>query len=179
MEKAVNNLNIKDVAKYIGLSLTTKGLSVSPLKLQKLLYYAQSWFMVLYGRENQLFADVPQAWVNGPVYPVIFYEYKDRTANMCDHLSASDFYDGEPEDGMRLYAGILGLDGDMTESMESIITNYGARTQNELIFLTHSEAPWAEARAGFAPYERSQKEISLDRMAEYYRERYERNRKKA
>lgn len=66
-----NIYDIKMVARYIALSLLTKQMTVSPLKLQKLLYYAQAWSMVFFGRQRQLFADVPQAWVNGPVYPTI------------------------------------------------------------------------------------------------------------
>ena len=42
--------DIKDIARYVGLSLIAKGLTVSPLKLQKLLYYVQSWYMVFNGR---------------------------------------------------------------------------------------------------------------------------------
>ena len=38
--------DIKLVARYIALSLLTKQMTVSPLKLQKLLYYAQAWSMV-------------------------------------------------------------------------------------------------------------------------------------
>ncbi len=41
--------DIKDIARYVGLSLIAKGLTVSPLKLQKLLYYVQSWYMVSAG----------------------------------------------------------------------------------------------------------------------------------
>ncbi len=173
-----NNLDIKDVAKYIGLSLTTKGLSVSPLKLQKMLYYTQSWFMVFYGRDYSLFPDVPQAWVNGPVYPVIFNEYKDKTDNMCDHLQSSDFYEGIPEEGLHIYTDKLQFDKEQIELIESIIVIYGAKTQNELILLTHSESPWADAREGLAPFERSQKEITLDSMYKYYRARYDKNRDK-
>ena len=69
--------DIKDIARYVGLSLIAKGLTVSPLKLQKLLYYVQSWYMVFNGRQNTLFAQAPQAWVNGPVYPDIYYQYRD------------------------------------------------------------------------------------------------------
>ena len=81
--------DIKLVARYIALSLLTKQMTVSPLKLQKLLYYAQAWSMVFFGRQRHLFADVPQAWVNGPVYPVIYNIWKDK--NMCDHLLPEDF----------------------------------------------------------------------------------------
>lgn len=171
-----NNLDIKDVAIYVGLSSISKGLSISPLKLQKLLYYIQSWFMVYYGRENTLFADVPQAWVNGPVYPVIYYEYKDKAANMCDHLTTKAFYPGDTLVGLSEYAAKLNLDTDRMEFIESVIMLYGKQSQNQLIFLTHCEQPWAEARVGLAPYERSDKEISLDLMYSYYSERHNRNR---
>ncbi len=40
--------DINLVARYIALSLLTKQMTVSPLKLQKLLYYSQAWSMVLY-----------------------------------------------------------------------------------------------------------------------------------
>ena len=40
---------------------------------------------------NTLFTENPQAWVNGPVYPDIFLEYKDKTNDMCEHLHAKDF----------------------------------------------------------------------------------------
>ena len=78
----VQMVNIEDFTKYIGLSLHSKGFSVSPLKLQKLLYYTQAWHMVFFGRENTLFVNVPQAWVNGPVYPVIYDAYKDKVSGM-------------------------------------------------------------------------------------------------
>ena len=47
--------DIKKVARYIALSLLTKQMTVSPLKLQKLLYYAQAWSMVsLVAKDNCL-----------------------------------------------------------------------------------------------------------------------------
>lgn len=175
----IQQRDIHDVARYIGLSLITKGMSVSPLKLQKLLYYAQAWFMVFYGRQETLFGEAPQAWVNGPVYPDIFREYKVKTAGMCDHLRAEDFCQGSALDGLHLCRELLALDDDRIETLESIITLYGAKSQNQLILLTHSEQPWAEARQGLAPYERSEREISLDTMFRYYQARHQRNLEKA
>lgn len=172
----LNNIDIKDVAKYIGLSLTSKGLSISPLKLQKMLYYTQAWFMVFLGRENTLFPDVPQAWVNGPVYPTIYYEYKDKAANMCDHLPSTVFYTGSVLDGLRYYTEALNLTPDTTELIESIMMLYGSKTQNQLILLTHSERPWAETRGDLPPFIRSEQEIPLDLIYSYYKDRHDRNR---
>lgn len=57
----MNNVDIKDYAAYVGITMLMKGLTVSPLKLQKILYYEQAWHMVGFGRDNQLFSCAPQA----------------------------------------------------------------------------------------------------------------------
>ena len=73
----VTKVAIQDIAKYTVLRLIQNEVTVSPLKLQKLLYYMQAWHMVYFERENTLFDDEPEAWVNGPVYRVIYNEYKN------------------------------------------------------------------------------------------------------
>ena len=169
--------DIQLMAKYIGLSLLSKGLSVSPLKLQKMLYYVQSWYMVFFGRRNTLFAEIPQAWVNGPVYPCVYQKYKDCVPGMCDHLRLADFTD--EKDLNRALESIsheLDFTADEQELIESVIMLYGAKTQNELILYTHAEKPWAEKREGLAPYERSNRELSLDTMYTYYKTRHDKNR---
>lgn len=171
----MNLLEVKvaDMARYIGLSLLTKGYNVSPLKLQKMLYYEQAWHMVFFGRENSLFTNVPQAWVNGPVYPCIYSIYKDRVPGMCDHLSVSDFCDGNVEEALRGLVGSMALAEEQLNLVESVIQLYGSKTQNQLVFFTHTEKPWREKREGLMPYEKSSEAISLDTMHSYYKERHE------
>ena len=166
---------IVDVAKYIALSSLTKQITVSPLKLQKLLYYAQAWSMVFGGRENQLFADVPEAWVNGPVYPVIYEMWKDY--GMCDHLSYEDFGTTKESamDAFKQLSNSMSMTENERGLLEQIVLMYGTKTQNQLIYLTHSEKPWCEMREGLEPFERSNKKISLDTMCKYYSERHARN----
>ena len=170
--------NIKDVARYVGLSLLSKGYSVSPLKLQKMLYYTQAWYMVLYGRENTLFSDVPEAWVNGPVYPSVYQEYRDKVPGMYDHLKPVHFDSADILADIQQLFLSMSLSVDEVETLDSIITLYGAKTQNQLILLTHSEQPWVEAREGLAPYVRSDRKILLDTMYGYYKARHDRNRQK-
>lgn len=169
------NYPISEIARYIGISSILKGLSISPLKLQKLLYYVQSWYMAFHGRDKQIFSDIPQAWVNGPVYPSIYYAYKDKVGNMCDHLQMDDFTHDNPTKVLEKIVEKYPLD---YELIESIILLYGSKTQNELILLTHSEKPWVEQREGLAPFVRSDRELSLDTMYLYYKERHERNQNK-
>lgn len=174
--------DIQDVARYVGLTMISKGLSVSPLKLQKILYYVQAWYMVFFGRDKTLFHDTPQAWVNGPVYPSIYYRYKSKVPNMCDHMKASHFdinEEGSVIDELRLLSDKMSLNKEEMELIDSVVMLYGSKTQNALIFLTHAEKPWVEKREGLRPFDRSQTELSLDTMYEYYKERHEKSRANA
>ena len=169
--------DIQEIARYIGLSLLSKGLSVSPLKLQKILYYVQSWYMVFFGRKNTLFAEVPQAWVNGPVYPCVYHQYKDCVPGMCDHLALVHFSKKEDvNSALEEVAERLNFTVEEQELIESVIMLYGSKTQNELILYTHAEKPWAEKREGLPPYQRSDCELSLDTMYSYYKARHDKNR---
>lgn len=174
--ETMKTVNISDFARFLGLSMLSQGISVSPLKLQKILYYQQAWHMVFFGRENQLFEEAPEAWVNGPVYPAIYRQYKGCVPNMCDHLKERDF-GVQPEDVLatieRLAANLELSKGEL-DLFESVMRLYGSKTQNQLILVTHSEQPWCEAREGLLPYQTSNRTISLDTMYEYYKARRDR-----
>ena len=176
----MKTVDIKDYASYIGITMLMQGLTVSPLKLQKILYYEQAWHMVGFGRQNQLFDTAPQAWVNGPVYPEVYRIYKDMVPGMCDHLKMEHFVnEGEPPVAKeKALLEKMGLEKEEIELSERVIILYGSRTQNQLILLTHSEKPWSEKREGLMPYDYSSTEISLDTMYAYYKQRYDRNRGK-
>ena len=173
----MTTVNIKDFARYMCLVMLQSGMTVSPLKLQKLLYYQQAWHMVFFGRENTLFDCAPEAWVNGPVYPVIYKIYRDKVSGMCDHLGYQDFgcIEQDASDVCAVLLGGLGLSETENELLMRVIMLYGSKTQNQLIFMTHSEKPWSEARGTLRPFERSDRVISMDTMYAYYNERYQRN----
>src|SRR5699024_415071 len=55
--------------------------SMSPKKLQKLLYYAYAWTLTLQNEnvtelERKLFKENFEAWVHGPVIPDVYYRYR-------------------------------------------------------------------------------------------------------
>ena len=65
-----------DVAKYILCIANTNGDLITNLKLQKLLYYAQAWYMVNFDGQK-LFDDDIEAWQFGPVIKSIYNLFKD------------------------------------------------------------------------------------------------------
>jgi putative zinc finger/helix-turn-helix YgiT family protein len=49
---------------------------ITPLKLQKLVYYAQAWFTAYFGKP--LVTENCQAWIHGPVFPELYNYFKDK-----------------------------------------------------------------------------------------------------
>ena len=93
-------------------------------------------------------------------------------------MSERDFtVEKDVEGELKRLAKELSFSNDEVACLDSIITLYGAKSQDELVAITHSERPWAEARAGLLPFEASNNVISLDTMYDYYKTRYQNNRK--
>lgn len=134
-----------DVAAYI----LQKAGTMTTMKLQKLVYYCQAWHLVW--EEEQLFTEKIKAWANGPVVPQLYQAHKGQ-------FQIGELAAGDPSR----------LNESERESIDTVLEFYGTKTSQWLSDLTHQEAPWLDARAGLAPGERGESEITLDKMFEYY-----------
>ena len=141
-----------DVARYFLCRLDREaGDTISPLKLQKLVYYAQAWSLVF--RKQPLFDQDIEAWVHGPVVREVWNEYQDYKYR--DIPEPTDF-------------GEINFAEDEIEVLEEVWSAYGEFSARHLEELTHSEKPWIEARKGLEPASNSTNIISHDRMKNYY-----------
>jgi len=62
--------------KFIKLAKEEELSDLSPMKLQKLVYYAHAWLMAFTGKE--LIKEDIHAWKFGPVIPDIYHEFKEH-----------------------------------------------------------------------------------------------------
>ena len=125
-----------------------RGMGISNLKLQKLLYYAQAWNLAFY--KEPLFSDDFEAWVHGPVVPSIFHRFKAyRWNDITENVTPLD-------------------DSDLVAHLKEVLRVYGDFTPNQLERLTHSEKPWQDARDGLAPDVPSRTRITRKSMSEFY-----------
>lgn len=159
------DLNILDIAKLTLLYFVENGMSICPLKLQKILYYIQAWHLVYFDKQL-LFAEKPEAWVNGPVYRSVYNQFKH--IGIYDQIDKNDV---GLEISLKEIKDKIGLDKTQESFLEAIYQNYGTMSHDKLVFLTHSEKPWSEKRQGLSPFEYSTEEISIDTMYSYYKER--------
>ncbi|MEC3885513.1 type II toxin-antitoxin system antitoxin SocA domain-containing protein [Halobacillus sp. HZG1] len=146
--------NIHRVAEYF-LALSTPGTSrsITPLKLQKLVYYAQALSHPFNNR--YLFKEDFEAWVHGPVSPELYYNYKKyRSKDIQDDVKKPNI---NPDDA---------------KVIEAVWQIYGEKDGKFLENKTHNEKPWKETRSGLSYYESSNKIIPKEKIKEYYSEKF-------
>ncbi|WP_286137662.1 Panacea domain-containing protein [Gabonibacter massiliensis] len=148
-QKQTELVSVFDAARYILSRLKEK--QCSTMKLHKLLYYCQAWAMVW--EEKPIFKERIEAWANGPVVRELFLFHRGMYS-----ISYWDLSNGNEN----------ALNNTQKETINDVIDFYGDKEAQWLIDLTHSEAPWQNARLGLKQLERGNNEITLDSMAEYY-----------
>lgn len=128
---------------------------VSPLVLQKLLYFIQGVYSALYGKA--LFEEDCRAWVHSPVYPEVYELFSDFKYNPIDDArfamldGAADALTKEEKDVVDLVVNTFGM--------------YGGKMLEKI---THNEDPWKEARKGYGENVPSSELLSKERIMKYY-----------
>lgn len=116
--------------------------AISPMKLQKLVYYAHGWHLGLFG--EPLIDETIEAWKYGPVIQPIYHEFKSfgssditRAGTVFD-LDTFDLIEPRPEG-----------DEDVLALVKTVWDEYGKFSALKLSSMTHiSNGPWAKARYG-------------------------------
>jgi uncharacterized phage-associated protein len=131
------------------------GDSITNLKLQKLVYYAQAWAVALLGRP--LFSEPVEAWAHGPVVDVVYQEYKQHGFHSLPRAGRKPRFDDEER-----------------VVLEDVLAVYGEHSATFLEALTHGEQPWKDAWGDRPATSRSRRAIPLDRMRDFYQRQYQR-----
>lgn len=143
-----NIVSVFDVAQYV---LSRLEEPCTTMKLHKLLYYCQVWYLVW--EDKPLFKENIEAWANGPVIRALFNFHQGMywaTPTQLTLGNSSKLNDVQRED------------------IDNVLAFYGNKTSQWLIDQTHFEAPWRNARKGMLPNERGNRIIPLEAMSEYY-----------
>lgn len=126
-------------------------------KLQKIVYYAQAWSLVL--KNKKLFSDDIEAWVHGPAIKSLYVEYKKFGFNSIKKEVTN--------------SSLKNLSLETRKLLDSVWSVYGHLDAYYLEMLTHSESPWQEAREGLQNSENSERVISLKTMKNFYTQKLE------
>jgi uncharacterized phage-associated protein len=112
---------------FLSLQDGDAGNAISNMKLQKLLYYAQGFSMVILGKP--LFEDDFEAWDYGPVVRVVYDKYKSYGSNALPKPENFSFSPYRPEE---------------KQLLDDIYDIYGRYSAWALSSMTHNTPPWKD-----------------------------------
>lgn len=139
------NTQIDNVSKKYGIEDNCEVAEyITPLKLQKLLYYIQGMALRIYGKPA--FLNNISVWQYGPVIEEVYQQYKGRSPISTPKTNY------EVCDGLK-------------KVIELVVSSYGKIEAESLIDLTHDEDPWIKSKNNGI--------ISIDVIKEYFNKVYE------
>jgi len=124
---------------------------ITPLALQKALYYIQGFYYAFYKR--YLFSEECQAWVHGPVYRDIYFRYRDYR---FDPIKG----DNEIDDTV--------FSSSEKAILDSVVRHICCYSGKVLESFTHAETPWLSARGNLAETEPSDQIIKKENIGKYF-----------
>lgn len=133
------------VSKYI----IMKCGEITPLALQKLLYYSQSIYKLF--TDSYLFEEDCEAWVHGPVYRCIYEEYKKYGRSIIE-IDEDEILLDEVEEHV----------------INSVVRHFGCYSAKALEEMTHLEKPWILTRKGLKKNEGCNRVIEKDLINSYF-----------
>ncbi len=138
---------IMNAAKY----LLNKCEDITPLALQKALYYIQGFYSAFYN--SFIFTEKCEAWVHGPVYRNVYLKYKEYR---FDPINFREEFDGSV------------LTVQEKAIFDSVIKYFCCYSGKVLERFTHNEAPWINAGEDLPIYSSSERIIPQESIYEYF-----------
>ena len=149
-----------NVARYFAFRANFDGEIITPLRMQKLVYYAYVWVLIKKG--IKLFKEKFQAWPNGPVLPSLYQALKIFKNSGID-MNFIDISNEEELDKLK-----ASFSKEELEILDKVYEKFIKKSAFELVALTHNENPWKNARKGLSPTDSSVQEIQDKDIIETY-----------
>ncbi|MDN5095060.1 Panacea domain-containing protein [Aliarcobacter butzleri] len=118
---------------------------ISNLKLQKLLYYAQGFYLAFH--KEPLFNDKIEAWQHGPVCPEIYHAYKTHGSNIIPYSNETNFSEL--------------LTPEQINFLDEVYDEFAQFSAWKLRNMTHDEPTWIN-------HELTASEIPVDEIRDYF-----------
>ena len=155
-KRAVNGLFAKTENTKIKIDLAIEYLlgqceDITPLALQKALYYTQGFYYAFY--KTFLFSEECEAWVHGPVYRDIYFRYRDYRFDVIG--GNSEFDDSVFSSSEKAI-------------LDSVVKNICCYSGKVLEKFTHSESPWLLTRGELPEAEASDRIILKEQIGDYF-----------
>lgn len=151
-----------DVSRHIINYSNEKEYGVSNLKLQKLLYFVQAYFLLI--KKKVCFSEKIEAWDLGPVVPVAYREYKQFGSGNIPTITC--VFKKDPENIWNskivpFYDVVVSIND--KNLINSVVDRFAEYSASDLVELTHRQQPWIDA---YIP--KRNNEITIKAIEEYF-----------
>lgn len=158
--------NVLDVSRYIINYSNKNDYGISNLKLQKILYFVQAYFLINTESKTPCFEEKIEAWDFGPVVPKAYHEYKQYgSGDIPTITSYIDFSTQDIWDSERIKYDDQNISEKDRRLINEVVDKFADYTATDLVTLTHRQAPWKDA---YVPH--MNREISVDSIRCYFNE---------
>ena len=143
------------------------GKTLSPMKIQKLVYFADGWCLAI--KDEQLFKEEIQAWKFGPVILSLYHNFKDCGDDPIDHYAHTwEFVNGR---FTKIEPKVAGDDTPFVKQLLAKIWEiYGKWSAVQLSNMTHaSGTPWHQISSQFPNGLPRRITIPRDTIRDYFR----------
>ena len=157
---------VLDICRYVINYSNTSDYGISNLKLQKVLYFIQAYFLTNTSSHTPCFYQKIEAWDFGPVVPAAYHEYKQYGSGDIPYISSyikldeNDIWNSERVD----YDDTIIKECDKL-MIEAVVDKFADYSATDLVTLTHRQAPWKDA---YVPH--MNREITIEAIRKYFDE---------
>lgn len=116
------------IARYVIMRCNNLNVTISNLKLQKILYFIQAEFLVV--KQDVCFPNKIEAWEFGPVVPDVYHKYKIFGSASIHYVGSNSF---------------AGISSDDRALIDGIIDECAGYSASTLVEITHNQTPWKDA----------------------------------
>lgn len=143
--------SVKQIANYFLNLAVVDGIPITPLKLQKLVYYAHGWYLGFTHRP--LIRESVRAWDYGPVIPDLYDEFRKYGGSPIRELARiMRVIDNEEDDFEIVFEEAEIPNGEehvfTRDLLKKVWKEYGCYNARQLSSMTHAPGtPWSEVYA--------------------------------
>lgn len=137
--------NVLDICRYIINYSNEKDYGISNLKLQKLLYFVQAYFLCFSPKKQPCFKEKIEAWDFGPVVPEAYHEYKQYGSGDIPQIDS--FLHFDPNDiweTTRVFYRNITIRDEDKKMIQGVVDNFADFSATDLVTLTHNQSPWKD-----------------------------------
>ncbi|MDD9811114.1 MAG: DUF4065 domain-containing protein [Gammaproteobacteria bacterium] len=131
------------------------GQEITPMKMQKLVYFAHGWHLAIF--DAPLIKENVMAWKYGPVISSLYHGFKKYGKSAITDPAVDIVFNKDENGDIDIMSGRFitprpdNMDSEVEDLLKAVLESYGRLSAIRLSELTHAhDSPWSRVWKGFS-----------------------------